>query len=314
MILVTAATGNIGSALVEELGRSGGTGPVRALTRNPGRGVFPEGVEVMAGDLDHAASLRAALHGVRALFLPSRLGADEEVLGAAREAGVEHVVLVSSLTAETHPHLGPARENLAVERLVKAGGMTWTILRPTQFASNARWWADEIREDRPVRVPYPDIGLPAVHPADIASVARLALTEPGHQGRTYALTGPERVTPRQQLEALAGVLGRDVPLVAIDRADAHRDLAALMGDEAADAVLDVTGGDVDEGLLRVRDTVARVTGRPGRTFRQWAEENADAFRPAPLLRGGSAAALPQRGGGPPSSLPNGMNPMHSTSI
>ncbi|MEV8533783.1 NAD(P)H-binding protein [Streptomyces sp. NPDC051211] len=280
MILVTGATGNIGSALVEELSGRIGAGAVRALARNPGRAGFPEGVEAVAGDLADPASLPAALRGARAMFLISRLGADEEIVGAARQAGVEHVVLVSSLTAETHPHLGPARENLAVERLVKDSGMAWTILRPTQFASNARWWAGEIGAGRPVRVPYPDIGLPAIHPADIASVARVALTEPGHRGQTYALTGPERVTPRQQLEAVAAVLGREVPLVGIDRAEAHRGLAAFLGDEAADAVLDVTGGDVNEGLLRVRDTVARVTGRPARTFGQWAEEHAAAFRPA----------------------------------
>lgn len=61
--------------------------------------------------------------------------------------------------------------------------MAWTILRPTEFASNALWWAEAIRGRGTVRVPYTDIGLPTIHPADIASVARVALTEPGHRGR-----------------------------------------------------------------------------------------------------------------------------------
>ncbi|TXL87990.1 NAD(P)H-binding protein [Streptomyces sp. IB2014 016-6] len=276
MILVTGATGNIGSTLVREL-RESGAGPLRALTRDTSRTVFPAGTEAVPGDLGRPDSLKGALEGVRSLFLVPGIGPDAEIIGAARSAGVEHVVLVSSITVQTHPHLGPAQENLTVERLLKDSGMTWTILRPTQFASNALWWAASIRERETVRVPYADSGLPTIHPADIASVARAALTEGGHRGRTYALTGPERITARQQVAAIAAVLGRDVPLVGISRAEAHRTMAAFLGDEAADAVLDVTGGDLNDELLAVRDTAPRILGAPARTFRQWVAENAAAF-------------------------------------
>ncbi|MET9774788.1 NAD(P)H-binding protein [Streptomyces sp. NPDC006367] len=277
MILVTGATGNTGSALVEEL-RGLGVGPLRGLTRDVARAALPAGVEAVEGDPGRPASLGPALEGVRSLFLLSRMGPDAEILDAARRAGVEHVVLVSSITVQSHPHLGPARENLAVERLLKDSGTAWTILRPTQFASNALWWAGAIRGRQAVRLPYADTGLPTVHPADIASVARVALTEPGHDGMTYALTGPERITPRQQLEAIAEAVGRDIPFAETGREEAFRDMAAFLGDEAAAAILDITGGDVNEELLTVRDTVPQVTGAPARTFGQWATENADAFR------------------------------------
>ncbi|MFE4399011.1 MULTISPECIES: NAD(P)H-binding protein [Streptomycetaceae] len=277
MILVTGATGNIGRALLEDL-RAQGAGPLRGLTRDAARARFPEGVEACEGDFADPAALASALDGVRSLFLVSRIGPDAEILAAARRSGVEHVVLVSSITVQTHPHLGPARENAAVERLLMDSGMAWTVLRPTQFASNALWWAPAIRERRTVRVPYADTGLPTVHPADIAAVARVALTEPGHRGRTYALTGPRRVTARQQLEAVAAALGREVPVAETGRAEAHRELSALLGAEAADAVLDVTGGDVNDELLEVRDTVETVTGSPARPFHRWVSENIAAFR------------------------------------
>ncbi|MFK0256387.1 NAD(P)H-binding protein [Streptomyces sp. NPDC090445] len=280
MILVTGATGTIGRALVEEL-RSHGAGPVRALTRDAARASFPEGVETVRGDLADAGSVKPALEGVRSLFFIPGLGepgSDAEVLGAAREAGVEHVVLVSSITVRTHPHLGPAARHAAGEQLLQDSGMAWTVLRPTQFASNALWWAASIRERNPVRVAYPDVGLPTIHPADIASVARAALTDTRHRGRTYALTGPERVTARQQVAALSAALGREVAVAGIGREEAQREMAAYLGDEVADAVLDVTGGDVNEELLRVRDTVAQVTGSPARPFHRWAAENAAAFR------------------------------------
>ncbi|GGV80014.1 NmrA family transcriptional regulator [Streptomyces griseoloalbus] len=277
MILVTGATGNIGRALVRQLHRSGAL-PVRGLTRDAARASFPDGVEAVEGDLARPVSLKPALDGVRSLFLVPGTGADADVLTAARQAGVEHVVLVSSITVRTHPHLPAAAENLTVERLLQGSGMSWTILRPTQFASNALWWAESIREHRSIRVPYADIGLPAVHPADIAAVARAALSEPGHGGRTYALTGPARITPRQQAQAIGAALGRDVSVVEISREEAHRQMASFMGDRTAHAVLDLMGGDVNDELLRVHDTVPRVTGSPAKPFRQWAAENVAAFR------------------------------------
>ncbi len=100
MILVTGATGNMGSALLKEL-HARGAGPLRGLTRDAARAVFPEGVEAVQGDLAEPASLKSVLRGVRSLFLVSRPGSDADILEAARQAGVEHVVLVSSITVQT---------------------------------------------------------------------------------------------------------------------------------------------------------------------------------------------------------------------
>ncbi|NKY33149.1 NAD(P)H-binding protein [Nocardia speluncae] len=277
MILVTGATGNIGSSLLKEL-RAFGAVPIKALTRDAAGAAFPAGVDAVEGDLADISSLTAALDGVRSMFLVPRLGPDAEIIDRARRAGVEHMVLVSSITVETHPHLGPAADNAAVEKLLEASGMDWTILRPTQFASNALMWASTIQAGQPVQVPYADTGLPTIHPADIASVVRVALTEPGHRGQRYALTGPAPVSARQQVGTIAGLLNRDIEFAEVAREDARASMIAVFGEDAADAVLDVTGGDVNDALLRVRDTVPRVTGSAARTFAQWAEENVDAFR------------------------------------
>ncbi|WP_369020644.1 NAD(P)H-binding protein [Streptomyces californicus] len=280
MMVVTGATGNIGRELVRQWHTKGRGSGVRALTRDAARAgaVLPAGVDLAEGDLGRADSLKSALAGARSLFLIAGVGDDAGILDAARDAGVEHVVLVSSITTVTHPHLGPARANLAVERRLRESGMAWTVLRPTQFASNTLWWAGAVREESAVRVPYPDVGLPAVHPADIASVARAALTGPGHRGRTYPLTGPAPITPREQIAELERLLGRKVACVGITREDAYGPMAAMMGAEVANSVLDLMGGDVNDALVAVHDTVARLTGSPARPYRRWAEENADAFR------------------------------------
>lgn len=111
-------------------------------------------------------------------------------------------------------------------------------------------WAAAVRNHETVHAPYAQTALPTIHPGDIASVARVALTEPGHRGRTYALTGPEPVSARQQVEAIAAALGRVVPFVEISRRQAHAGMAAIFGAEAADAVLDVIGGDVNDPVIR----------------------------------------------------------------
>ncbi|MBF6330633.1 NAD(P)H-binding protein [Nocardia transvalensis] len=277
-VLVTGATGNIGRELLTELVAHGGNIRIRAATRDPAAAALPDGVEPVRADLQHAQSLKSALADATTLFLVSRVGADAEILSLARQAGVEHVVLVSSITVQTHPHLGPALDNAAVERLLEDSGMAWTILRPTQFASNTLWWADEIREHRAVRIPFADVGLPTVHPADIARVARAALTEPGHRGQTYALTGPASITPRQQVETIAAAVGHEVSVTEISRAQAREQLTPIAGPHTVEALLDVMGGDVNDELLTVRDTVARITGSPARTYREWVLQNVSEFR------------------------------------
>ncbi|GHF37690.1 NAD(P)H-binding protein [Streptomyces morookaense] len=278
MILVTGATGTVGSLLLEALHRSG-TSPVRGLTRDPQRAAaFPAGAEAVEGDFARPETLKRALDGVRSLFLVPGFGGEADVLAAARSAGVEHVVLLGSLGSGTHPHLVTARERLAVEQALKDSGMAWTVLRPTQFDSNALWWAASIRQHGAVFAPFPDTGLPAVHPADIAAVAHAALTDPAHRGRTYPLTGPETVSPRQQTAAIAEALGRELSCVEVARAAAHQQYAVGLGDEVAKEVLDLMGGDPRPGMFEVHDTVQRVTGLPARTFAQWARENVAAFR------------------------------------
>lgn len=112
-------------------------------------------------------------------------------------------------------------------------------------------------------------------------MARVVLTEPGHRGRSYALTGPEPITPRRQLETIAAALGHSLSVVEVDRARARERLIQGMGPEDADALLDVSGGDPNDELLTVRDTVTQVTGARTRTFPDWVSQHIDAFRAGP---------------------------------
>lgn len=275
MIVVTGATGNVGSVLVRRLAERGV--PTRALTRDARRAVVPSGVEVVEGDLALPDSLAAAWDGAGALFLLTTGNEDTAaILESARKAGVRHVVQVSSLLAETHPDSPIGRGALRGEQAVRDSGVAWTVLRGWEFASNALWWAPSIRERGAVRVTGADVASPVVDPADIASVAAVALTERGHESRIHALTGPEEVTARERVGILGRVLGADIALEEMGADEALTNLKRFMPDEVADFMVD-TGSGADHGP-GVRPTVRDVTGWPARDFRQWAFDHADAFR------------------------------------
>ncbi len=280
MMVVTGATGNIGRELVRQLHTEGRGSGVRALTRDAARGgaVLPAGVDLAEGDLGRADSLKSALDGARSLFLIAGVGDDAGILDVARDAGVEHVVLVSSITTVTHPHLGhagesrrrapPAGERDGVDRAAAhavrlqhplvGGGRTRGVRGPRSVPGR-----------RAARRPPRRHRLGGPRGADGAG--------PPGGGRTRS-PGLAPITPREQIAELERLLGRKVACVGITREDAYGPMAAMMGAEVANSVLDLMGGDVNDALLAVHDTVARVTGSPARPYRRWAEENADAFR------------------------------------
>ncbi|MEV8310226.1 NmrA family NAD(P)-binding protein [Streptomyces flavidovirens] len=139
-------------------------------------------------------------------------------------------------------------------------------------------WAEGVRTEDGVSEPFVDRLSAMVHEADIGAVAAVALTEAGHAGRTYALTGPETLTVRDKVRILAAARGKDIGLTELSAAQAaERWQRAGMDQETIDFLLDVYGNTPEVGRTVV-DTVERVTGRPARTFAEWAQEHADVFR------------------------------------
>jgi len=245
MILVTGATGTIGSALVEVLAAAGE--PVRAMTRRSA--AFPTGVEVVHGDYADVESLRAATKGVDAAFLLDAAGPDAPAHDLAMLAAAADVPRIVKLSAFGIDHgLAPWHE--PGEAAVQAGEWEWTILRPSMFASNALWWLPQIRAGEPIPNPTGDGGLGVIDPRDIAEVAAAALTR--HVPGIRTLTGPETLTTPEQVEILAEVLGRPLTVADVD------------APEPGYAYVRAGRGAV------VTDEVPNVLGRPARTFREWA--------------------------------------------
>ncbi|QPL94407.1 NAD(P)H-binding protein [Streptomyces clavuligerus] len=269
--LVTGATGTVGREIVRELLERGHA--VRALTRDPAAADLPAGAEAVRGDLSDPDSLGAALKGVTALHLITfdgpyytPLETGPRIVALAREAGVRRITVLHGG--------GPT----PLEDAVRAGGVDWTVLVPVEFMANALEWADPVRTADEIAEPFTDRLSAMVHEGDIGAVAAVALTEDGHAGQQYVITGPEALTIRDKTDIIAAARGRAIRLVELsEEAAIARWPAAGHPQDVIDFLLSVYRDTPPEGRT-VSGTVERVTGRPARTFAQWARDHADAFR------------------------------------
>ncbi|GAA4056937.1 NAD(P)H-binding protein [Streptomyces shaanxiensis] len=274
MFLVTGATGNVGAELVRALAEAGE--PVRALSRAGRAEGLPPGVTAVAGDLNRPETVRAALDGVRGLFLMPGYGGQRQILADALAAGVEHVVLLSGKSAEVDDDNAVTRYLRAAESEVRASGLSWTFVRPVSFMSNASALADQIRKSDEVRVPFPGVRTADIDPYDIAHVAAHALRSPGHEGRVHTVTGPEALLPADRVRILGETLGRELRTVGLTDEEARTAMGAHFPAPYVDAFFRFfVDGILDESV--VLPTVREITGRAPRTFEQWARAHADAF-------------------------------------
>lgn len=238
MILVTGAAGKTGRAVIEALVARAQT--VRGLVRRKEQVDLLKrlGVqEVVVGDMRDQAAVDEAVRGVRAVYhLAPNLHPEEDVLGqvaiaASRAGDVAHFVYHSVLHPQTEamPHHW---QKLRVEEAILASGLSYTILQPAAYMQNVSAYWEAICERGVYPVPYAaQTRLGMVDLKDVAEAAALVLTEPGHAGATYELSGPEILSQTETAAILAQHLGRPVRVecVAIEAWKAQA-RAAGMGD------------------------------------------------------------------------------------
>lgn len=283
--LVLGATGTTGGEVARQLIAAGHR--PRLLVRTPAKAqAFADGAEIVAGDLDRPDSLRAAMQGVEQVYLVSAgldlVTLERNVVDAAVAVGVRHVIKLSVIGADAalagQPSLTFAQWHAESERRLMDSGLAWTMLRPGNFMANALGWADTIKAQGTFYQPTAAGRWAAIDPADIGAVAVRALTESGHEGRAYTLTGPESLDAAGYAAVLARVLGRPVTFTDVPP-EAAGDGMRQSGipPRYIDALLDLQAFIKANRADVVTPTVAEVLGRPAGTFADWARRNAGAF-------------------------------------
>jgi uncharacterized protein YbjT (DUF2867 family) len=283
MIVVTGATGNVGRPLTAALASAGHavTAVARGISAElpGGQGIVPVSADLTSPAA--ADSLAASMAGADAFFLlvpGAGAGVDAAgLLETARTAGIRRVVLLSSQAVGTRPGSAAYAPMAAIEAAVTGSGLEWTVLRAGGLAANAFAWAPSVRARQAVFAPYGDVALPAVDPLDIAEAAAAALTSGGHAGQTYVLTGPDSTTPRERTRIIGAAIGRRLAFTEVSHDDAREQLLAFMPAPVADATLAILGHPTPDEAQPSPD-LEKLTGRPGRSFADWAARNAAAFR------------------------------------
>jgi uncharacterized protein YbjT (DUF2867 family) len=265
-VLVMGATGNVGGALVELLRARDVR--VHAITREAR--TWPDGVEGVVGDANDPASLAGAAAGMDGAFLMSGYPAEAQLLA---DLGAGHAALLSSSSVP----LADSGNAMAAyhrdsEEAVKASGAAWTIVRPCSMQSNVTRWKDQLDAGEVIRAPFGDVAVAMIDPADVAAVLATALTDPGHAGETYRVSGPEALTPADQVAIVAEVLGRKLRFEAVPDDEARARLPGQVGQAYADAQFDIFR-DHPQYESEIQPTVEQVLGRPLGRLRGWVERN-----------------------------------------
>ena len=282
-ILITGATGNVSSGIIANLKGSGHQ--LRALVRNPEKAeaLKQQGVEVHIGDLEKPWTLAPAFAGADTVWLLSPPGprAPEQssnAVWAARQGGAKHVVRMSAVgAAHTAPTINSRLHALSDAELA-ASGIAYTILKPHFFSQNMMMAAQGVAAQGTIYLPMADGKMGIIDSRDISDFAAHVLTNPGHEGKTYTLTGPASLSVDEMAADIGSAVGKDVKYVAVPL-DAGMQAMSQMGmDEwTVNLFRDYMAAYSTNWGDFVTDDFQKVTGKAPRSFKQFAQDFAGVF-------------------------------------
>lgn len=285
MILVTGATGNVGSALVAELALR--KEPVRAFVRDEKRARERLGndAELAVGDFEDPASVARALEGIEAVFLssvdgPRKVRHETTVIDEAAAAGVRRIVKCSTTRAEIGSPLPPMDWHGRIEDYLRASGVPSVVLHSYFYMTNLLASAEPVRGMGKLFAPLGGAKIAMIDPRDTAAVAAAVITTDGLDGKTLELSGPESITYEQIADELSAATGRSVAFVDIPDEAARQSFVDAGFPDWLITHFGYLFPLLREGAIaQPTDTVRAVTGREPRTFAAWARDYVAAFRP-----------------------------------
>jgi NAD(P)H dehydrogenase (quinone) len=281
VIGVTGASGAIGGRVARQLAERGLE--QRLIVRDPSRAPQLSGAEVVAcaGYAD-GESMRRAFDGVETLLLVSaaesrdRQAEHASAIDAAAAAGVQRLVYTSFLSAAPDATFTFARDHYYAEEQIKSTGVAWTFLRDSIYLDFIPFFAGE---DGVIRGPAGEGRIAPVARDDVADVATVVLTEDGHEGQAYPLTGGEAFTLAEAADRVSRVIGAEVRFhdETLEEARESRAPSGAPDWEIEGWVTtyaQIAGGEMDV----VADTVERLAGHPPLTLEEFLRANPESWQ------------------------------------
>jgi uncharacterized protein YbjT (DUF2867 family) len=282
-ILIAGATGTNGRELVAQL--TARSIPVRILARDPERAqsLAADGIEIVRGDLTDRASLEKAMEGIEKAYVVTAIRPDTVELfsnffTAAQKAGVGHVVKFSGLGADLSSSSTVIRQHAQSDTLLTESGLDYTILRPNSFYQNMLWQAEAIRSGGAFYMPLADARQTMIDVRDIAEITAKILTEPGHTGKVYDLTGPQSLNFHDVAAAIGEVIGKPVAYVPISTGAAEDAMRTNgMPEWDAHVLAEIQAAFATGAYAAVDPTAEQLLGRTPRSFGDFIADHKAAF-------------------------------------
>lgn len=281
-ILVTGATGNVGSQVVQQLIAAGITPRVAVRSLNKADTLKQAGAEPVEMDLDKLETVQPAFEGVDKVFLvspfvPNMVQLAAILVEAAKKANLKQVVRLSALA---QPGITLSKWHGDVEKMIEDSGIPFTFLRPNGFMQNfVNSMADTIKTQNAFYMPIGDGKVSLVDTRDLAAVAVAALTNTGHENKAYEITGSEALSNYQIATIFSQVLGRTINYVDVPEDAARQGMQnAGMPDVIVNALLELYASYKAGQAATVSPVIEQVTGKKPISFEQFARDYAEAFK------------------------------------
>lgn len=283
-VLITGVTGNIGSAVLDNFGTT--DLDLRALVHDESkaRTMRDGGVEAIVGDFLEPESLAPALEGVGAVLLitpihPEQVAQATNVIEAAMDSGNDpRIVRLSVAQASHEAPTKNSRQHAQIEEELISSGLPYTILRPTTFMQNSLATARRISSEGRIYQPFKDGKLGMIDARDIGEVAVKVLTEEGHEGKTYTLTGPAAISFHDIAEMLSEVLRKKVEYVPISLEEAKETMLGMgLSEWKAEVLIEYARAHSQGYSNFTTEDVEQLTGHTATSYREFATDFARAF-------------------------------------
>jgi uncharacterized protein YbjT (DUF2867 family) len=283
-ILITGATGNVGSAVLDILSSTDAN--LRALVHDEpkAQSLRDRGVEAILGDFLEPESLAPALEGVGTVLLitpihPEQVRQAANVIEAARDSDNDpRIVRLSVAQASHEAPTKNSRQHAQIEEELISSGLPYTLLRPTTFMQNTLATARTVSSEGRIYQPFKDGKLGMIDARDMGKVAAKVLIEEVHEGKTYTLTGPAAISFHDIAEMLSAVLRKKVDYVPISLEKAKEAMLGMgLSEWKAEVLIEYARAHSEGYSNFTTEDVEQLTGHPATSYREFATDFARAF-------------------------------------